>query len=138
MGLKRWFSEAWQKAAGNKNSAADVNRLSQPGRYGAGMFSTWRAMLQEMQFGAKIPPIKPEDAKNGIDNSIVAICLTWIVTSWLVAVPQVGTLSPSDAFKPLSSRHAFVDLLEQPLSATDEYRNLMWSLIPDCIRHGNA
>lgn len=144
MNFVQRFGAAWKEAAGTKNPAAssavsESSRLPKPGKNGGGSTPSWRQNLQGMlYFLGQIEPIRIEEAKEGIDNSVVGICITWITTSWLMGVPQVGTVSASGEFTPLAARHPLLDALETSANGADEYSNLMQATVTDYIRHGNA
>jgi SPP1 gp7 family putative phage head morphogenesis protein len=121
------------------NSAEDPalttapNVLPLPQRYRAGQYPTWANQLGSWQ--ATVQPIKPEEAREGRDNSIVSICLHWVCTSWQVAIPQVGSKSGKDFNPLLGTTHPFlVALLDSDVG--DSYADLCWRMIGDYLCKG--
>lgn len=60
------------------------------------------------------------------ENSIVAACLGWIITSWSATRLQVGTLEGSE-FMPDATEHPLVSLLESP--HVDYDGSWLWSIL---------
>lgn len=80
--------------------------------------------------------IDPADANGGDDNSIVAIAINWMGTSWGLTEPQVGTLSGVD-FTPLTFDHPYLSVLQNPnpfMDRLDYDLSLLW----DYCTRGNA
>lgn len=100
--------------------------------YSNGQF-TFRDLLT---FGGRALPIQPADAGDPLLNPIVAACLQWICTSWMVALPQVGVMDGSQ-FTADKKPHPLLDLLRQP---NPDYggRWLFWALCTDWWIYGNA
>lgn len=86
---------------------------------------------------SRVQVLQPVDAKDGIGNSIVGICLHWIATSAILASLVVGTMNGKE-FKPLAKSHPFVQVLTSPESLNNEWDTLLRCLVPDYFRRGNA
>lgn len=81
-------------------------------------------------------PIKPEEAGDIALNPIFAICLSWIGTTWQIAIPKIGRMN-GKLFEPDPEPHPLEALLNKP---NDMYGGkwLIWSLMSDYWRRGNA
>ncbi len=113
-----------------------ASSLPLPSRgYTSGRYVNWAAGLNT--FGQAYQPIDPSEAKNGVDNAIVGICINWIATSWFVAVPQVGMEIPDGEFQPTATPHPLVGLLADGAEDMDG-RAMQTALITDFVRWGNA
>lgn len=124
---------------GVKAAARTPNTRLPLSRHGSGMGVFVNGTIETLEAfirgGGKNLPIKPEEAGDLRLNSIVAICLNWIGTSWPLAIPQVGRLR-SGKFTP-DKAHPLVDLLQKP---HPHYGGkwLMWALNTDYWTLGNA
>jgi HK97 family phage portal protein len=80
--------------------------------------------------------LDPAQANEGRDNAIVSICVNFIATSWQQAPVSVGTRDGVN-YKGLEKQHPLEQLIEFP---NDNYggTQLMWSVLTDLIRKGNA
>jgi SPP1 gp7 family putative phage head morphogenesis protein len=133
-GITAYFRAATPTQTLPPQEEAAPNAIPLPARYRTGAYPNWSAMINAAS--ASVQPVKPDEAREGRDNSIVSICLHWIATSWLVATPQVGVMNGKD-FTPLPGDHPFLATLQDPISG-DTYDDMCWSMLTDYIQRGNC
>jgi HK97 family phage portal protein len=127
-----WFSG---KAASRTSGTV---RLPQP-RSGGGacdVVSVGGQLVKILTVGGKPSAIRPSDVGDPLANSIVAISLNWIGTSWPLAVPQIGVLNGSK-YEPDKRPHPLLKVLQRP---NPHYSGkwLWWALNADYWCRGNA
>jgi len=128
-----WFSG---KAAPTR--AAGKGRLPVPRSNGGpcDVISVGGELVKILTMGSRPTSVKRSDAGDPLANSIVAICLNWIGTSWPLAVPQIGKMN-GGKFEPHAKPHPLLSLLKRP---NPQYSGkwLWWALNADYWSAGNA